>query len=132
LNEAAPADEPGAVVLERAKFADCPAPGCGSRVLALTVVDVLRKHPAAGFHVSQLFAGQRIRLAQRVLLRNLADNRASVSRTPRFFERLDLHDLHDHEANRSPGPAARPRVVTAAGMRPNRLVVPAPFGLTIP
>jgi hypothetical protein len=92
-------------------------------------VDVLRKHPAAGFHVSQLFAGQRIRLAQRVLLRNLADDRASVSRTPRFFERLDLHD---HEANRSPGPAARPRVVTAAGMRPNRLVVPAPFGLTIP
>jgi hypothetical protein len=101
LNEAAPADEPGAVVLERAKFADCPAPSRGSRSFALTVVDVLREHRAAGFHVSQLFPGQRIRLAQRFLLRNLADDRASVSRTPRFFERLDLHD---HEANRSLAP----------------------------
>jgi hypothetical protein len=127
LNQAAPADEPGAVVLERAKFAEYPTPGCGPRTLALTVVDVLRQHRAAGFHVSQLFARQRIRLAQRFLLRNLADDRASVSRTPRFFERLDLDD---HEVNRSLGSAARPRIVTAAedeaeqpGRQISRLVI---------
>jgi hypothetical protein len=37
-------------------------------------MDVLRQHRAASFHVFQGFRRQRIRLPERILLRNLADD----------------------------------------------------------
>ena len=74
------------------KFAECLAPGCGFWTVILAVVDVLPQHRAASFRLSQSLAHQRIRLAQRFLVRNLAHDHASYH-APRFFERLDLHDL---------------------------------------
>jgi hypothetical protein len=53
------------------------APGCGPGTLLLAFVDVLAQHRAASFRLSQRLADQRICMAQRFLLRNPADDRAS-------------------------------------------------------
>ena len=62
-DQAVPAQEFGAVVLERAKLAECVAPGRGSGTAALAFADVRTEHRAASFRLLQRQGHQRLSLA---------------------------------------------------------------------
>ena len=63
LDQAVPAQEFGAVVLERAKLAECVAPGRGSGTVALAFADVCTEHRAASFRLLQRQGHQCLGLA---------------------------------------------------------------------